>query len=156
MTDFPKKGRRGHPQLPPHGLRQQLHLIVAPAQLPQTADGNPRQHVEAVGVLILDTHGQQPTVGNCVISRAAELITQKTPSYVPFIVPDRGETVKKLTPSFSIKIFGSLLPAGAAQVKLLFPQDFAAQNALGRKQHAQQPMNQSHSVFPCKRSFNPV
>ena len=91
-----------------------------------------------------------------VISRAAELETQKAPSYIPFIVPDRSETVKKLTPSFSIKKFRRFLPAGAAQVKFLFSQDFAAQNALWREQHAQQPVNQSHSVFPCKRSFNPV
>ena len=28
VTDFPKKGRRGHALLPPHGLRQQLHLVA--------------------------------------------------------------------------------------------------------------------------------
>ncbi len=138
-----------------HSLGQKLYLIIAPAKPSEPADRNPCQDIKAVGIFRQQLHRQNSAIALGITAGIVELIAEQTSSYVLFIVPDCGPTVKKLKFKVSFRALRRVNSAVMAQIRLILFQNFAAEDALGRKQLLQNPVNHVDSTFPCKRSFKP-
>ena len=124
-------GRNG--QFRRNSLCQKFHLVITPAEFPQRTHRHPCDHIEALGIFPQDPHRQDSAVAGGIMPGTMELVAEQTPSYIPFIVPDSSETVKKLRIKLSLRIFRPAGSAPVAQVRFFCFQQISAQNTLGRK-----------------------